>query len=152
MWDNEVNEGEVIAPKGKKQKLQDYDIYLKKFQYHNALDSALQKNNVEIILSLLEELIDRNVLKLALMNRTEDDLILLLNFIKWKIRDPKAINILIYMLELIIEFYMVMLDRSVPVRKLFNEIHFIINEEIKMESELKEINNKIDLLININNY
>ena len=147
-----MQENEITAAKGKKIKLQDYDIYLKKFQYHNALDAVLKKNNVEIILSLIEELIDRNALKLALMNRTEDDLVLLLNFIKWKIRDPKATNVLIYVLDLVIEYYMVMLDRSPHVTRIFREINNIIQDEIKIENDLNEINNKIDLLININNF
>lgn len=59
------------VPVSKKKKLDDYDKYLKKFEYHNALDSALQKNNTEIIVSVIEELIDRNALKLALLNRNE---------------------------------------------------------------------------------
>ena len=86
------------------------------------------------------------------MNRTEEDLVLLLNFIKWKLRDPKAINVLIYMLDLLLEFYMVILDKSAPIQGLFKEISNIINEEVKMENELLDINNKIDLLLNIQTF
>jgi len=151
-YENELKENEITAEKGKKIKFQDYDIYLKKFQYHNALDSVLKKNNVEVILSLIEELIDRNALKIALLNRTEEDLILILNFIKWKIRDPKATNVLVYVLNLVIEYYMVMLEKSPQITRIFREINNIINDEIKMENDLNEINNKIDLLININSF
>lgn len=115
------------------------------------MDAVLQKKNVEVILSLIEELIDRNVLKLALMNRNENGLMIILEFIKWKIRDPKATNILIYVFDLIIEFYLIIFSKSQSIQKLLYEISNIISEEIKMENQLTEINKKIDLLINIKN-
>ena len=65
--DKDSNEIHVSA----KKRLKDYDIYFKKFQYHSALDAALSTKNVEIIISVLEELLDRNALKVALLNRNE---------------------------------------------------------------------------------
>ena len=85
-YEDNITPNDILPEKGKKKNLQEYDRYLKKFQYHNALDSALKKNNVEMIMSVFEELIDRNALKLALLNRSEEDLEQLLNFILWKIK------------------------------------------------------------------
>ena len=53
----------------KKKKLQDYDKQLKKFQYKNALDSALKTKNAHVIISVIEELVQRGTLDIALKNR-----------------------------------------------------------------------------------
>ncbi len=136
--------------KGKKKKLQDYDKYLKRFQYHNALDSVLQSKNVELTITLLEELIDRNALKLALLNRSEEDLEILLNFVAFKIRDPKVMNILIYLFNLIIDYYMIIFGKNEKIDKLFKKIQTSIKEEIELESRLNNIKERIESVNNIN--
>jgi U3 small nucleolar RNA-associated protein 15 len=132
--------------------LAEHDIFLKKFQFKNALDSVLKKKNVEIIMSLVEELIDRNVLKLALINRNEDELALVLNFILWKIRDPKSMNTLLYVFNLLIDFYMIMYGKNEKISKLFEDILKNIREEIEFEKSLLNFNAKIDSISQINNY
>jgi len=44
---------------------------MKKFQYKNALNAALNKNNAHIVISLIEELVQRGTLDVALRNRDE---------------------------------------------------------------------------------
>ena len=132
--------------------MQEHDVFLKKFQYHNALDSVLKKKNVEVTISLLEELIDRNALKLALINRSEEDLEPLLNFVLWKIRDPKTMNILLYVFNLLIDYYMVMYGKNENINNLFEKILQSIKEEINFEKSLININAKIDSINTINNY
>jgi hypothetical protein len=49
---------DIQAPqKTKKKKLQSYEQKLKRFEYKNALTSALDSKNPEITLSLIEELV-----------------------------------------------------------------------------------------------
>lgn len=60
----------VSLPASKKVKTKDFDKYFKNFEYHNALDAAIKSNNIENIASVIEELITRNALKLALLNRS----------------------------------------------------------------------------------
>jgi U3 small nucleolar RNA-associated protein 15 len=45
--------------KTKKQRLQPYEQNLKRFEYKSALNSALQTRNPEIVLTLIEELVER---------------------------------------------------------------------------------------------
>jgi hypothetical protein len=100
----------------------------------------------------LEELIDRNALKIALLNRTEEDLEILLNFILWKIRDPKTMSIVIYVFNMIVDFYFIMYGKNQKIDNLFDKILESINEEVEFEKELKEIDSKIDTVINLNKY
>lgn len=147
-----VIEGEITVDTGKKIKLQEYDKLLKKFQYHEALNSALKCKNVEITITVIEELIDRNALKLALLNRSEEDLELILNFILWKIRDPKLMHTIIYMFNLVISYYMIMFGENSKIDKLFKQIFKAINDEIEYEKALLKINAKIDSINNIKSY
>jgi hypothetical protein len=113
------------------------------------LDSVLQKKNVELTITVLEELIDRNALKLALLNRSEDDLEILLNFILWKIRDPKTMNILIYIFNLLLDYYMITFGKNEKIDSLFLKIKEAITEEISFQMNLKEIGNKIESIENL---
>ncbi len=112
----------------------------------------LKKNNVELTITVLEELIDRNALKLALLNRSEEDLEILLKFVLWKIRDPKTQNILLYVFNLLTDYYMVMYGRNTKIDSLFNQILEALKEEIQFERKLKEIDEQIETVSNLHNY
>ena len=145
---------DIYIEKQKKKKLQKYDIYIKKFLYHEALDYALKTKQTEIIMGVIEELINRNTLKMAILKRNEEDVILLLNFILLKIREPKIMNILIYIFDLMINYYIIFIEKNEEINKLFKLIEKEINNEIQFEKELfnvkDEINNIIEVYNNIN--
>jgi hypothetical protein len=103
-------------------------------------------------MSVLEELIDRNTLKLALLNRSEEDLELLLNLIQWKIRDPKTQNVLVHVFNLLVDYYMIAYGANDKIDELFRKINDSIKEEIAYEQGLLEINETIESINNIYNY
>ncbi len=133
-----------------KKKLKDYDVFFKKFQYHSALDAALRTKNVEIIVSVLEELLDRNALKVALLNRNENELELILNFILWKLRDGKCMDLILNMLDDIIDFYSIMVGSSQKIDGLFRKILELMNNEIDLQRSLITVNTKIESISNLN--
>ena len=144
-----VEEGDVVVEKGKKKSTLQYDIYLKKFQYKKALDCVLKGGNVEVILAMIEELIDRNALKIALMNRSEDEVENVLNFILWKIRDVKAMNILIYVFDLMMNYYFIVANKSPKIKELFEKIQKEIQNEISFEEDLMGISKEIESITRI---
>ncbi len=76
-----ATEGEDFAVSvDHKAKLKPYDIFLKKFQYHQALDAALHTKRPEIVMSVMEELLQRGGLRTALANRNEATLTPMLDF------------------------------------------------------------------------
>jgi U3 small nucleolar RNA-associated protein 15 len=78
---------------------------LKKFEYRKALNHAIEMNNPEVLLSLIEELIQRGGLEIALSNRSPDELMKLIQFIKWKICDYRYQHVLVQLLRFIIDMY-----------------------------------------------
>ena len=85
---------------GKKLKLQEYEKKLKQFKYRDAL--LLSLKSPEIVITLIEELIQRNCLILSLVNLQSDELKELLKFILWKIIDPKYQEHLLCILNILI--------------------------------------------------
>jgi U3 small nucleolar RNA-associated protein 15 len=77
----------ISGMKSRKLKLQKYEQSLKKFQYKKALNEAIDQQNPEVVLALIEELLHRGALEIALANRSEEELIKLIAFIKWKVAD-----------------------------------------------------------------
>ena len=59
----------------KKRKLQPYEQKLKQFEYKAALNCALDSKNPEVVLSLIEELVEREGLYIAIGNRSEQELV-----------------------------------------------------------------------------
>ena len=54
-----------------------------------ALNTALLGRNPEVILSLIEELVERDALYIALGSRSQDELVNLLDFLIWKLPDHR---------------------------------------------------------------
>ena len=144
-------ENDIFIEKGKKKNLQKYDKYIKKFQYRKALDNVIESKHVENILGVFEELIDRNVLKLALLKRSEEEVEIILEFILWKIREPKAMNILLYVFDLMVNYYILFSNKNEKINNLFNQIEEEINNEYQFEKDLLEIKDEIQTITQVYN-
>ena len=134
--------------KKQKIKLNESDKYIKKFQYQKALNSAIEKDD-EIVFSIIDELVDRNTLKLALFNEDQNSLIKILKLIKKKIHNPSKMNQIIYLMELINKFYGVFKGKNGEIDNLFNEIEKEINEEIQFEKDLIKFESDINSIIQV---
>ena len=141
-----LDEDDLFVDKKPKVKLSEPDKYIKKFQYQKAINSAIKKED-EIVFSIIDELVDRNTLKLALFNEDQNSLISILKLIKSKIHNPSKMNQIIYLMEIINKFYGVFKGKNEEINNLFNEIENEINEEIKFEKEIIQLNSDIEALI-----
>lgn len=82
--------------------LQDYERYFKQFDYRSALLEAIKTGHPEIVLTVLEELVQRNVLCIAVSNLDPDQLCFLLEFIRSRIINPRYSKMLIELSSLLI--------------------------------------------------
>ena len=62
---------------------------MKTFEYKKALNSVLKTQNPEIIVALMEELMQRGGLEIALASRDPGELEQVLGFLKWKVSDHR---------------------------------------------------------------
>lgn len=87
----------------RKPHLRAYDVFLKKFQYSNALDAVLKKKSTALeIVSLIEELIHRDGLRIALKGRDENTLVPILNFLDKNMLNPRYSVILVNVFEMVL--------------------------------------------------
>jgi U3 small nucleolar RNA-associated protein 15 len=81
---------DLTLDKQVRKKLQDYDKLLKKFRYSEVLDCVLQTDRPDLIVSIIQELAQRNVLADALKNRapvspSQSDLVPVISWLTRKI-------------------------------------------------------------------
>ena len=137
---------DIISKSRKKINLQKYEKYLKKFQYKNALDAALEKNDPDVIVSLIEELIQRSSLEIALSNRSEDELILFLNFLIWKISDYRFADLLVEVAKILIDMYSWIIGHSSKVLKKFEDLYAKVDSEIDEQKQMISVKSKLDTI------
>ncbi|CAI2366443.1 unnamed protein product [Moneuplotes crassus] len=137
---------DIISKSRKKINLQKFEKYLKKFQYKNALNSALEKRSTDITVSLIEELIQRSSLEIAIANRSEEELILLLDFLIWKISDYRFSDILVEVAKIVIDMYSCVIGHSEEVFKKFKELYTKVDTEIDEQKQMLEVKSKLDTL------
>ncbi len=139
--DNDINV--IKNEKTTKQKLQDYDLFIKKFMYKEALDAVLSKNNPEYTLSLIEELIKSNTFHIALLNRSHKEILPLLKFINWKIDDERYQSHVLSIYKCVIDYYFFTFGVG-------NDNKKEENDEEKVINEVDRINEKISCEIDVN--
>lgn len=83
-------EGETKVTKERRKKLSEWDRMLKNFRYGDALDSVMRRDvTPATAFALMEELIRRDGLAIALANRTDVSLEPVLSFLVKHITDPR---------------------------------------------------------------
>lgn len=133
----------IQSMKTRKAKLQKYEASLKKFQYKKALNDALEQNNPEVIIALLEELMQRGgALEMSLANRSPEELQLLLQFITWKLPDFRYQSTLLQIFRFLIDMYQGALGTGVApeIDHIFTEqMPKLLDQEITLSQDLKEL-------------
>jgi U3 small nucleolar RNA-associated protein 15 len=141
-----MDDEELFLDKKQKIKLSESDKYIKKFQYQKALNTAIEKDD-EIVFSIIDELVDRNTLKLALFNEDQNSLINILKLVKKKIHNPNKMNQIIYLMDIINKFYGVFKGKNEEINNLFNQIEKEINDEINFEKDMIKLDSDINAII-----
>lgn len=137
---------DIISKPRKKVNLQKFEKFLKKFQFKNALNEALEKRSTDITVSLIEELIHRGALEIAIANRSEDELILLIDFLLWKISDYRFSDLLVEVAKITIDMYSCIIGHSQRVFAKFRELYEKIEKEISEQKQMLEVKSKLDTL------
>ena len=139
---------DVQAPSQKRRrKLQAYEQHLKQFEYRQALNAALNSQNPEVVLSLIEELVERDALYIALGNRDEDELVKLLDFLVWKLADHRYAQVLLEVARITLDMYAGVVGLSDRVdNKLFNQLNLIVDDQAKLSKGLLELGGQIEMI------
>lgn len=136
----------------RKQRLQKYDKFLKSFQYSACLDSVLEApQNPVIVISVIQELVHRSGIKIALVNRDDKSLIPLLKFLLKYIIHPRYNPTLVPLLNMVlgtilplsIDIYGHLLRHSFEACQLLDKIKLKVRQEVRV---VRNFNNCLGML------
>lgn len=131
----------------KKQKLKSYDKLLKAFKYHEALDAVLETRNPTLVVAMLEELINRDGLYVALSGRDEMNLEPILSFLVKYTTNPAYSSFLSTVCEKVLTIHAGLLGRSTVVDSLMMKLSKQIKQELRLHKELMKLSGVVDMLL-----
>ena len=111
--------GDVVVNKPNSAKLAGFDKALKRFRYHDALDAALADGSPEVVVSVVEELVQRNGLRISLQGRDQSTLQPLIGFLARQITQPPWAPTLIGVANRLLDMYAPVLGQSAAIDELF---------------------------------
>lgn len=134
-------------PVGKKVKLKAYDKFLKKFQYHDALDCALATRMAPVIITVLEELVYRRALNIAISNRDPAGLEPLVAFIVKQIDNTRYAALLMDITNLLLDRYTSVLGQSVVLDELFVKLKNKVEAELAFQQHSAELTGALEMIL-----
>mmetsp|Transcript_2507 Transcript_2507/g.7501 ORF Transcript_2507/g.7501 Transcript_2507/m.7501 type:complete len:536 (+) Transcript_2507:121-1728(+) len=138
-------EGDEIVGAEKRVKLQPYDHLLRKFAYGAALDKAVRKGRAAITAAVLEDLIHRNGLEIAVSNRSPDRLLPLLMLVEKNISNPRYTEVMIELANIIMDVYAKVLGRFKEVDQAVTRVRNVVQRELQTENELMRLMGLLDI-------
>ena len=150
-------------------RLKPYDTQLKRFQYQQALDSALRTRNPVVVITILEELCRRSGLTIALSGRSDDQALEpLLSFIVRYVSNPRYSHIIIQVAHRILDLYYhhantvtngsgtgtggaTHTQNSDAMDELFYKLHKQVQQELYFQKHIMRVLGGLDSVISTNN-
>ncbi|GAA5905871.1 hypothetical protein JCM8208_003363 [Rhodotorula glutinis] len=140
-------EGEVKVSKERRRKLTEWDRMLKSFRYGDALDSVMRGDvTPATAFALLDELIRRDGLPIALANRTDLTLEPVLSFLVKHIVHPRYSTLAADIASVLVDIYTPTLGLSPLIDTLFSRLRRKLDEELDFQGELTQVRGALDMV------
>lgn len=147
--------GPVIGPADefrvetrRKERLRDYDRYLKSFKYSAALDAALKKTvRPTTTFALILELVQRDALRVALSGRDDVTLEPLLSFLTRHVTDPRFGEACADVVAVLLDLYSPQLGHSPLVDELLAKLNGRVERELAFQRELFKLRGALDMTL-----
>lgn len=139
---------DLVIAKQKKAALAEHDKLLRKFRYSEALDKALESNRPEVAFAVVEELVSRGGLDLALRGRDEETLIPVIHFLSRHIRDPRYAKDATDVCHRLLDIYP--LSSSSRYSDLMKEVQLLseqVGNEVRLHQDILGLQGMLDTLL-----
>ncbi|PVU97532.1 hypothetical protein BB561_000490 [Smittium simulii] len=137
-----------IVKDTRSRKLAKYDIFLKTFQYSKALDQAIQnKYKLQTSLSVIEELIARKGLRIAITGRDATSLNPIIEYVRKFIMKPEGSAILIELANEVLDAYSPYIADYPNLSELITVLQFKIKSELDLQNDLVMIKGCVDMIV-----
>lgn len=145
---NAVTISDMQSLVSRKQRLRPYDLALKKFRYHDALDASLLSRNPNVVVTVLEELVNRQGLERALSGRDEVTLEPILSFLARYTTNPRYASLLVDVCSIVFEMYKSVLGQSEAIDELFTRLGRQVKLEVSFQKQLLTLLGTMDTIMN----
>jgi U3 small nucleolar RNA-associated protein 15 len=129
-------------------RLRPYEVQLKKFNYQQALDSALKTRNPLVVVTVLEELSRRSGLAIALAGRDEATLEPLLSFAARYVSHPRYARLIVLVAHKVLDLYGGVLGHSDAIDELFLKLHKQVKAEVGFQRQIMQVMGSLDAIVN----
>jgi U3 small nucleolar RNA-associated protein 15 len=143
----EVRPGDLVVERQKKKKLNDVDLLLRKFRYRESVEAALLSRDPVIFVSLLSDLLHRNVLRNSLAGRDADALVPLLKMVCKYVAHPRYSMTLLHTSNVLVDIYAPMLGQSSQVDYLFCQLAAKLKKEITLQENMMSLLGSVDFVV-----
>ena len=143
------SEGDYLVMRPKKVKLGEHDKLLKKFRHGEALVSVLEGKNPGHVLAVMEELVSRRKLLRCVSDLDAEKLELLLAFLGKYCTVPRYSGLLMGLARKVLEMRADDIRGSEALRGHIRNLKRSVEEEIKVQQSLQEIQGIISPLLKI---
>ncbi|RSH85203.1 hypothetical protein EHS25_005010 [Saitozyma podzolica] len=139
---------EIRVETRRRDKLKEYDRMLKAFKYSAALDAGLNKNvRPSTTFALIQELIHRDGLRIALSGRDETTLEPILVFLVRHVTDPRFGELASEVAGVIIDLYTPVLGQSPVIDEMLGKMQNRIERELGFERDLMKLRGALDMTL-----
>ncbi|KAI3460848.1 hypothetical protein Pfo_017511 [Paulownia fortunei] len=143
------SEGDYLIKRPKKVKFAEYDKLLKKFRHKEALVAALNGKNPENVVAVMEELVARKKLLKCISNLDTEELGLLLGFLQKYSTMPRYAGLLTRLVNKVVELRAEDIRSSDQLRNHIRNLKRDVEEEIRVQQSLLEIQGIISPMLRI---
>ncbi|WVQ95554.1 hypothetical protein IAU59_002651 [Kwoniella sp. CBS 9459] len=129
-------------------RLKDFDKFLKGFKYSAALDAGLKKTvKPTTTFALIQELIHRDALRIALQGRDDVTLEPILSFLTRHVTDPRFGEMASEVAGVLIDIYTPVLGQSPVLDEMMARIQTRIERELSFQRELMKLRGALDMTL-----
>eukprot|EP00899_Mesostigma_viride_P017373 jgi/Mesvir1/25637/Mv01855-RA.1 len=140
-------EGDYVVERRRRAHLAPYDRQLKKFLYRDALDSALTTGRVDVVITVMEELMARQGLTLALAGRDATSLEPLLDVLARYVTNPRYAELLVSVTDRVLDLYLAQLAQAPRIIQRLAIIREKVTAEVKLGEQLAALEGLIQPII-----
>ncbi|WOO82519.1 U3 small nucleolar RNA-associated protein 15 [Vanrija pseudolonga] len=139
---------EIRIETRRREKLREFDRYLKAFKYSAALDAALKKTvRPTTTFALIHELVQRDALRVALTGRDDVTLEPVLAFLARHVTDPRFGESAADVVGVLVDIYAAQLGHSPLVDELLAKMHTSVERELGFQRELVKLRGALDMTL-----
>ncbi|XP_033120672.1 U3 small nucleolar RNA-associated protein 15 homolog [Anneissia japonica] len=144
-------QNDLLVDHRRKEKLQKYDVYLRKFEHSKALDAALQVKvrtvTPNVTITIMQELIRRDVINSALSGRDEQWLRIMVTFIRKNISNTSFTSTLVDISNLLLDIYSPVVADSPAVTNALKSLKNTLKQELEFQENLHEVSGMLDSIL-----